>query len=296
MNLFEAIGNTPLLELSSFGHSAKIFLKIEKNNPGGSIKDRTVLGMILDAERKGILKKGMTIVEPTSGNTGIAIAMLAAPRGYGAVLFMPESASIERVKIMEALGAEVVKTPSEKGISGSYDGAKTYLKNNTDSFMLDQFNNQSNPGYHYASTGPEIYSQVGEDIDAFICGMGTGGTVSGVGRFLKEKKPDVYIAGIEPEESPFISKGRSGSHKIQGIGPGFKPQTLDLSLLDEVMTIEDEEALSIMKWLHKKEGLLVGISSGANVAGALQLSKKGFKRIATIAPDTYERYLSVDLN
>ncbi len=293
MRLFDMIGNTPLVELSSFGNSAKIFMKIEKNNPGGSIKDRAVLGMILDAERKGSLRKGMTILEPTSGNTGIAIAMLAATRGYYAVLFMPESASIERVKIMEALGAKVIRTPSEKGISGSYDEAKAYLESNVDSFMLDQFNNQANPGYHYLSTGPEIYSQVGEDIDAFTCGMGTGGTVTGVGRFLKEKKPDVNVAGIEPKESPFISKGRSGSHRIQGIGPGFKPETLDLSLLDEVITVEDEEALSMMKWLHRKEGLLVGISSGANVAGALQLSKKGFMRIATVAPDTYERYLSV---
>ncbi|HNU23101.1 MULTISPECIES: cysteine synthase A [unclassified Mesotoga] len=296
MVFHDLIGNTPMLELSSLRSSATILLKIEKNNPGGSIKDRTVLGMMLDAERKGLLRKGMTIVEPTSGNTGIAISMLAASRGYRSVVFMPESASIERVKLMKAFGAKVIRTLSDKGISGSYDEAKSFLNSNPGSMMLDQFNNEANPLFHFSTTGPEMFRQVNRELDAFICGMGTGGTVTGIGRFLKKEVQSIHIAGIEPAGSPFISEGRSGSHRIQGIGPGFRPKVLDLSVLDEVITIEDEEALSMMRWLHKKEGLMVGISSGANVAGALKLAEKGMKRIATIAPDGYERYLSVDIS
>jgi len=288
------IGNTPIIRLQSLGDASSILLKIEKNNPGGSIKDRTVLGMILDAERSDTLKSGMTIVEPTSGNTGIAIAMLSASRGYRSVIFMPESASIERVKLMEAFGAKVIRTLSDKGISGSYDEARSFLKSNPGSIMLDQFSNEANPSFHFSTTGPEMFRQVNRELDAFICGMGTGGTVTGIGRFLKKEVQSIHVAGIEPAGSPFISQGKSGSHKIQGIGPGFRPKILDLSVLDEVITVEDEEALSMMKWLHRKEGLMVGISSGANVAGALKLSQKGFKRIATIAPDTYERYLSLD--
>jgi len=287
------IGNTPIIRLRSLGDASSIMLKIEKNNPGGSIKDRTVLGMILEAERSGALKNGMTIVEPTSGNTGIAIAMLSASRGCGSVIFMPESASIERVKLMEAFGAKVIRTLADKGISGSYDEAKSFLRNNPGSIMLDQFNNEANPFFHFSTTGPEIFRQVNRELDAFICGMGTGGTVTGIGRFLKKEAQRIHIAGIEPAGSPFISQGRSGSHKIQGIGPGFRPKVLDLSVLDEVITVEDEEALSMMKWLHRREGLMVGISSGANVAGALKLAEKGFRRIATVAPDTYERYLSL---
>ncbi len=293
MVFHDLIGNTPMLELSSLRSSATILLKIEKNNPGGSIKDRTVLGMMLDAERKGLLRKGMTIVEPTSGNTGIAISMLAASRGYRSVVFMPESASIERVKLMKAFGAKVIRTLSDKGISGSYDEAKSFLNSNPGSMMLDQFNNEANPLFHFSTTGPEMFRQVNRELDAFICGMGTGGTVTGIGRFLKKEVQSIHIAGIEPAGSPFISEGRSGSHRIQGIGPGFRPKVLDLSVLDEVITVEDEEALSMMKWLHRKEGLMVGISSGANVAGALKLAEKGFRRIATVAPDTYERYLSL---
>ncbi|HDP77502.1 MAG TPA: cysteine synthase A [Mesotoga infera] len=293
MVFHDLIGNTPIIELNSLRSSASVLLKIEKNNPGGSIKDRAVLGMMLDAERKGLLRQGMTIVEPTSGNTGIAIAMLAASSGYKAALFMPESASIERVKLMEAFGAEVVRTSAEKGISGSYDEARAFIERNPDSFMLDQFSNEANPAFHYSSTGPEIHSQTEGKLDGFICGMGTGGTITGVGRFLKQALPGIHVAGIEPAGSPFISEGRSGSHKIQGIGPGFRPNVLDLSVLDEVITVEDDEALSMMKWLHRKEGLMVGISSGANVSGALKLAEKGLRRIATVAPDTYERYLSL---
>jgi len=294
ISLDSLIGNTPIIRLRSLGDASSIMLKIEKNNPGGSIKDRTVLGMILEAERRGALKNGMTIVEPTSGNTGIAIAMLSASRGYRSVIFMPESASIERVKLMEAFGAKVIRTPADKGISGSYDEAKSFLQNNPGSIMLDQFNNEANPLFHFSTTGPEMFRQVNRELDAFICGMGTGGTVTGIGRFLKKEVQSIHVAGIEPAGSPFISQGRSGTHKIQGIGPGFRPKVLDLSVLDEVITVEDEEALSMMKWLHRKEGLMVGISSGANVAGALKLSQRGLKRIATIAPDTYERYLSLD--
>jgi len=293
MRLRELIGNTPMILLKSLGNDDReILLKLEKNNPGGSIKDRTVLGMIIDAEKRGILSPGATIVEPTSGNTGIAIAMLSAVRGYRAVMVMPESMSQERIKVLKAFGAEVILTPADLGMNGSRQKALEIVKNEPSAVMLNQFSNPANPLIHELTTGPEILVQAEFDIDAFVCGIGTGGTVTGVGRVLKKVLPNVKIYGVEPAGSPVITENRSGKHKIQGIGAGFIPDILDLKLLDGVLTVTDEEAIEMTKYLQRKEGLLVGISSGANVAAALRLSKEGFRRVVTIAPDHLERYLS----
>lgn len=294
MTLENMIGNSPIVKLRSLDKDGNIMLKIEKNNPGGSIKDRPVYSMILAAEKDGRLKGGYSIVEPTSGNTGIAIAMLAKVRGYKAILTMPESASAERIAVMKALGADVVLTPSDKGINGSREKAKEILESKPDCITLDQFSNPANPLSHELTTGPEILRQTNYSLDSFVCGTGTGGTITGVGRILKAFSSKIKLIAVEPEASPVITRGVKGKHKIQGIGPGFIPDVLDLDIVDDVITVSDEEAIEMMKWLHKKEGLLVGISSGANVAAAIRIRKSGVNRLVTVAPDHFERYLSID--
>lgn len=292
MTLENMIGNSPIVKLRSLDKDGNIMLKIEKSNPGGSIKDRPVIYMIMAAEMSGKLKAGYSIVEPTSGNTGIAIAMISRVRGYKVILTMPETASEERVRVMRALGAEVILTPADKGINGSREKAIEILENLGNCITLDQFSNPANPLSHELTTGPEILRQTNYGLDSFVYGTGTGGTITGVGRVLKAFSKKIKLIAVEPEASPVLSKGIVGKHGIQGIGPGFVPDVLDLSLIDEVVTVTDEEAIEMMKWLHNREGLLVGISSGANVAAALKIKKAGADRIVTIAPDHYERYLS----
>lgn len=272
---------------------SRIYLKLEKNNPGGSVKDRPALFMILDAEKRGLLKNG--IVEPSSGNMGIAIAMIGVSRGYRVIITMPETMSVERRKVLEMIGAEVVLTPGELGMKGAVEKAIEISKE-TGAHMLNQFENPCNVYSHLFTTGPEILRQMKYEIDAFVAGVGTGGTISGVGRVLKTLFGDrVKVVAVEPARSPVLSGGQPGRHGIQGIGAGFVPKILDRSVIDEVVTVEDEEAIHMMKYLARKEGLLVGISSGANVAAALKVAKKMPKdaKIVTIAPDHAERYLSL---
>ncbi|MFO7881026.1 MAG: cysteine synthase A [Kosmotogaceae bacterium] len=293
MNIIKTIGNTPIVKIKKIDHSNDIFVKLEKNNPGGSIKDRAVLGMLLEANKSGSLSENVTIIEPTSGNTGISIAMLSSFFSYKAILVMPETASVERVKVMKALGAKVELTSKEKGMKASIERVEDLLKEIKPSITLDQFNNPANSAYHELTTGPEIFSQMSGEIDAFICGTGTGGTLTGVARALKSFNQSIRIIAVEPSNSPVLTKGIPGKHRIQGIGPGFVPSILDKSIIDDVITIDDEEAFKTMHELHKKEGLLVGISTGANVAASIKLKRSGVKgNIVTIAPDHYERYLS----
>lgn len=285
------IGNTPIVRLDSV--DSRIFLKLEKNNPGGSVKDRPALFMILDAEKRGLLKNG--IVEPTSGNMGIAIAMIGAKRGHRVILTMPETMSVERRKVLKMLGAELVLTPGDLGMKGAIEKAKE-IAQETGAHMLQQFENPYNVYSHQFTTGPEILRQMDYQIDAFVAGVGTGGTISGVGRVLKTFFGDrVKVVAVEPAKSPVLSGGQPGKHAIQGIGAGFVPKILDRSVIDEVITVEDEEAYDMARYLAKKEGLLVGVSSGANVAAALKIAQKLGKdaRVVTIAPDHAERYLSI---
>lgn len=268
-------------------------MKLEKNNPGGSVKDRPALFMILDAEKRGLLKNG--IVEPTSGNMGIAIAMIGAKRGHRVILTMPETMSVERRKVLKMLGAELVLTPGDLGMKGAIEKAKE-IAQETGAHILQQFENPYNVYSHQFTTGPEILRQMDYQIDAFVAGVGTGGTISGVGRVLKTFFGDrVKVVAVEPAKSPVLSGGQPGKHAIQGIGAGFVPKILDRSVIDEVITIEDEEAYDMARYLAKKEGLLVGVSSGANVAAALKIAQKLGKdaRVVTIAPDHAERYLSI---
>ncbi|TYB95803.1 MAG: cysteine synthase A [Kosmotoga sp.] len=295
MNLIETIGNTPIVKLRKLDNSDNLFLKLEKNNPGGSIKDRAVLGMLLEAKKSGKLIEDVTVIEPTSGNTGISIAMLSSFFNYKAILVMPETASLERIKVMKAFGARVLLTSKESGIKGSIKKVEELLKEIKASFTLDQFNNPANPSYHELTTGPEILSQMSGEIDTFVCGTGTGGTLTGVAKTLKTFNQSIRIIAVEPSNSPVLTKGIPGKHKIQGIGPGFIPSILDRDIIDDVITVDDEEAINTMHELHKREGLLVGISTGANVAASIKLRKSGAKgNIVTIAPDHYERYLSAD--
>ncbi|AKI97147.1 cysteine synthase A [Kosmotoga pacifica] len=294
MNIASVVGNTPVVSLKSLDPTGNILLKLEKNNPGGSVKDRAVMGMLLYAKNRGELREGTTVVEPTSGNTGISIAMFSNRFNYKAILVMPESVSEERRRVMEELGAEVVLTSAAGGMKETVEKAQEIISNLKDAIMLDQFSNPGNPYFHELTTGPEIFKQCGYALDAFVAGIGTGGTITGAGRILKRLLPEIKIYGVEPEESPVLSGGKPGKHKIQGIGAGFIPAVLDRTLLDDVVTVSSDEAIELMRWLHKKEGLLVGISSGANVAAAYKLKKSGAaKRIVTVAPDHYERYLSV---
>ncbi len=287
--LYEAIGNTPLVELED-----NLYAKIEGRNPTGSIKDRVALEMILQAEREGKLLPGGTIIEPTSGNTGIGLCSIAAQRGYKAIIVMPSNMSQERIKLMKALGADVVLTPAEFGMQGSIDMAKDMALEIENSFIPDQFNNKANVTAHFKTTGPEIYNDL-EDIDVLVCGIGTGGTITGTAKYLKMKK-DIYVVGVEPKSSPFLTQNKKGAHKIQGIGAGFKPEILDTDYIDEILAISDDEAINSAKAIMKKYGISVGVSSGCAYAAALQIKEKmPNKNIVVIFPDGCEKYMSTEL-
>lgn len=298
-NITELIGKTPVVKLNRLvgEEDGDVYLKLEYFNPGGSIKDRIALGMIEDAEKQGKLKPGSTIVEPTSGNTGIGLAMVAAAKGYRMVLVMPETMSIERRKLIKAYGAEFVLTPGPLGMKGAIKKAYELVEENPGYYMPQQFENESNPAAHSRTTAIEIIGQMDARVDYFVSSVGTGGTVTGVGRVLKGIIPGVKVVAVEPASSPVLSGGKPGPHKIQGIGPGFVPKVLDVNLLDEIFTITDDEAFETARKLAKMEGILVGISSGAAAAAAIKIAKregKG-KTIVAIAPDTGERYLSTEL-
>ena len=301
-SLTELIGKTPLLELSNYetknGISAKIVAKLEYFNPGGSVKDRIALAMIDDAEQRGILKKGSVIIEPTSGNTGIGLASVAAARGYRIIITMPETMSVERRILMRAYGAEIVLTEGSKGMNGAIAKAKELAAITPNSFIPGQFDNPANPAIHRATTGPEIWEDTDGKVDLFVAGAGTGGTVTGVGEYLKSKNPNVKIVVVEPADSPVLSEGRPGAHKIQGIGPGFVPGVLNTKVYDEIIPVKNEDAFATAREIGREEGLLVGISSGAAAWAATQLAKRpenAGKTIVVLLPDTGERYLSTAL-
>ncbi|MGF0095725.1 cysteine synthase A [Peptoniphilus sp. SGI.035] len=289
--LLETIGKSKLVQLEKIGNG-KIFVKVEKSNPAGSIKDRAALYMIKGAIKDGSLKEGMEIVEPTSGNTGIAIAMIGRALGYKVNIVMPSSMSIERRNLIEAFGANLILT-GEGAMQAAVDKAKELVATGN-YFMPNQFENKYNALAHEETTGPEIYSEL-KEINGFVAGIGTGGTVTGVGRFLKSKDASIKVWGLEPEESPMITRGESGGHKIQGIGANFIPKVLDQKILDKTITVKSEEAIEMAKRLSSEEGLLVGISAGANVVGALKMQKEIGGNIVTVAPDSAERYMSTDL-
>lgn len=300
--LTELIGNTPLLELNKFsslkGLEQPIIAKIESFNPGGSVKDRVALAMIEDAEDKGLLKPGATIIEPTSGNTGVGLALVAAVKGYKLILTMPETMSIERRNLVKAYGATVKLTSGKEGMKGAIKVAEELRDSIPGSIILQQFENQANPQKHYATTGKEIWRDTDGAVDIFVAGVGTGGTISGVGKYLKEQNPNVKVVAVEPTTSPVLSGGQSGPHKIQGIGAGFIPSTYNSKYVDEIFQVDNDQAILTGRQLAQSEGLLVGISSGAAVFAAIELAKrpenKG-KRIVTLLPDTGERYLSTVL-
>ena len=296
----ELIGGTPLLRLGKmekkFGTAGELVAKVEFFNPAGSIKDRVGYNMVIEAEKDGRLKPGGTIIEPTSGNTGVGIAMTAAARGYKAIMVMPESMSMERRMLLAAYGAELVLTDKEKGMQGSVEKAQQLAEEIPGSIIAGQFENPANPQANYETTGPEIWADTDGQVDILVATFGTGGTVSGVGKYLKEKNPDIKVVAIEPAASPLITAGKAGPHKIQGIGANFIPEVLDRSVIDEVMTVTDDDALDTMKALAVSKGLLVGVSSGAAVYGASQVAARPEnegKRIVVILPDTGERYLSI---
>lgn len=298
-SITELIGKTPLLELCNYGKqqglNATIAAKLEYFNPTGSAKDRVALSMIENAERAGILNPDSVIIEPTSGNTGIGLAAIAARKGYKTVITMPETMSPERIKLMKAYGAEVVLTDGKKGMSGAIEKAEQIALSEKNAFIPGQFTNPSNPEAHYLSTGPEIWSDTDGKVDIFVAGIGTGGTVSGTGRFLKSKNPDIKIIGVEPYSSPVLSKGKSGAHGIQGIGAGFVPETLDTSVYDEIVAVKDSDAFLSSRELARTEGILTGISSGAALYAAAQVALRSENRnklIVVLLPDTGERYLS----
>jgi len=295
-NIYELIGNTPFLKLKQLAgrEMAEVYVKLESFNPGGSIKDRICLAMIEDAENKGQLKPGGLIVEPTSGNTGIGLAMIGAARGYKVILTMPETMSKERLSILKAYGAEVVLTPGVEGMTGAIKRAEEIAAMN-DAFMPQQFNNPANPEIHRKTTAIEIINALGEKIDAFVAGVGTGGTLTGVGEVLKSKNPAIKIVAVEPAASPVLSGGQPCPHKIQGIGAGFVPKVLNRQIIDQIVTVTDNEAIDTARQLAQKEGLLVGISSGAAAFAAIKVARElgAGKTVVTILPDTGERYLSV---
>ena len=301
-NITELVGGTPLLNLTKFtaknGINAEIVAKIEYFNPSGSVKDRAALAMIEDAEKKGIISEGATIIEPTSGNTGIGIAMIAVAKGYKAVLTMPETMSVERRNILKAYGAQLELTEGALGMKGAIERAKKLAEEIPNSIILGQFNNPANPEVHYHTTGPEIWNDTDGKVDIVVAGIGTGGTITGVGKFLKEKNPNVKLVAVEPAGSPVLSSGKPGPHKIQGIGPGFVPETLDTQIYDEVITIENEDAFATGREISRTEGILVGISSGAALHAAkivAQRPENQGKRIVVILPDSGDRYLSTPL-
>ncbi len=300
--LTELVGNTPLLELGKYsqekGLETPVIAKVEYFNPGGSVKDRIALSMIEDAEKKGLLKPGATIIEPTSGNTGVGLALVSAVKGYKLILTMPETMSVERRNLVKAYGAEVRLTSGKDGMPGAIRAAKELKESIPGSIILQQFENAANPARHYATTGPEIWEQTGGEVDIFVAGVGTGGTVSGVGKYLKEKKPGVRVIAVEPKSSPVLNGGQSGPHKIQGIGAGFVPATYNAGVVDEVFDVENDDAIRTGRQLAKSEGLLVGISAGAAAFAAAEIARhpenKG-KKVVVLLPDTGERYLSTVL-
>lgn len=298
----ELIGHTPLMELThiegEYGLKARILAKIEYFNPAGSVKDRIAKAMIDDAESRGVLGKGSVIIEPTSGNTGIGLASVAAARGYRIIIVMPETMSVERRQIMKAYGAELVLTDGAKGMKGAIEKADELAKEIPNSFIPGQFVNEANPKAHFEHTGPEIFEDTDGDVDIFVAGVGTGGTVTGVGRYLKSKKPGVKVVAVEPASSAVLSTGVAGAHKIQGIGAGFVPSVLDTKIYDEIITVSNDDAFATGKLMGKKEGVLVGISSGAALWAAIELAKRpenAGKTIVVLLPDTGDRYLSTPL-
>lgn len=293
-NVLDMIGNTPMIKLNNIGNS-NLYVKLEKYNPAGSIKDRAVYYMVENLEKNGILKKGDVLVEATSGNTGIALSMIGSLKGYKVIIVMPETMSVERRTLMKAYGAELILTDGSLGMKGSVEKMNKLLSENSNYISLKQFDNEYNPLAHYETTGVEIYNQV-KDIDIFVCGVGTGGTISGVGKHLKEQNPNIKVVAVEPEGSPVISKNKKGSHKIQGIGAGFIPKNYNKNVVDEVMTITDEESYKGVRIMAQKEGILVGISSGANIYAALKLCEMSpNKKIVTVAPDGIDKYMSMGI-
>ncbi len=298
----EIIGKTPLVEVTNVekAHNlnAKVLVKIEYRNPAGSVKDRAALYMIKDAEEKGLLKEGSVIIEPTSGNTGIGLAALAAAKGYRVILTMPETMSVERRNILKAYGAEIVLTPGSEGMKGAVEKAESLAKEIDGAFIPGQFDNPANAQAHYETTGPEIWEDTDGEVDIFVAGVGTGGTITGTGRYLKEKNPGIKVVAVEPDASPVLSEGRAGAHKIQGIGANFVPSLLDTNIYDEIIRVVNEDAFTASKELTKKEGILTGISSGAALHAGLELAKRPEnegKTIVVLLPDSGDRYYSTPL-
>ena len=298
----ELVGNTPLLHLvgleKNYDSVGEIYAKLEYFNPAGSVKDRVAVSMITDAEKRGLLKKGATIIEPTSGNTGIGLAAVAAARGYSVILTMPDTMSIERRKLLSAYGAEIVLTDGKKGMQGAIEKAEELSREIDGAFLAGQFNNPANPKAHEETTGPEIWRDTDGKVDIFVAGAGTGGTVSGVGRYLKKQNPNVKIVAVEPANSAVLSGKEAGPHGLQGIGAGFVPKNLDLSVIDEIMTVQEEDAYNVARFLAEHEGVLVGITSGAAAFAAAELSirpENEGKKIVALLPDTGERYLSTPI-
>ncbi len=296
------IGHTPILELGRImeaeGLQARILVKLEARNPGGSAKDRVALSILNDAERRGLLAPGGTVIEPTSGNTGIGLCAVSAARGYRCIIVMPDSMSMERRRILTALGAELILTPGAQGMPGAIARAEELQRRIPGSFLAGQFVNPANPAAHYRATGPEIWADTQGRVDIFVAGIGTGGTVTGVGRYLKEKNPEIQVVGVEPEDSPVLTAGHAGPHGIQGIGAGFVPENLDTDILDEVLTVATRDAYAASRRMGREEGVLVGISSGAALHAALELAKRpenAGKTVLALLPDSAERYLSTPL-
>ena len=298
-SILQTVGKTPLVELHNlekeFNLKARLVAKVESFNPGGSVKDRIAKAMIEEAEKQGLINKDTVLIEPTSGNTGIGLSMVAASKGLRIIIAMPETMSIERRNLMKAYGAELVLTEGAKGMKGAIAKAEELAKEIPNSFIPSQFTNMANPRIHYLTTGPEIFEDSDGQVDIFVAGVGTGGTISGTGKFLKEKKPSVKVVAVEPATSPVLSKGTPGPHKIQGIGAGFVPETLDTKIYDEIITVENEKAFEMGRKVAKTEGLLVGISSGAALAAAIEVASRKEnegKMVVVLLPDTGERYLS----
>jgi cysteine synthase A len=299
-NVLETIGKTPLIQISKLtqGADATLLAKLEAKNPGGSVKDRICLSMISEAEKQGIIKPGATLVEPTSGNTGIGLAMVAAVKGYKLILTMPETMSVERRNLLKAYGAQLILTPGPDGMGGAIRKAEELAKDTPNSFVPQQFKNLANPKIHRETTGPEIWEDTDGKVDIVVAGVGTGGTITGIAQFIKSQKPEFKAVAVEPAASPVLSGGQKGPHKIQGIGAGFKPEVLKLDLVDEIFKVTDDQALQTARQLAQKEGLLVGISSGAAAYAAIEIAKRPenkSKIIVVILPDTGERYLSTVL-